>query len=532
MPLDEPMLTDGDRGFRGINSYLEPITLEPGFVESSENMRLNGDLAEVRKGIEFKAGSVTLTYASDEKVFCAALFADPATDTEFIIVATKNKAIIWNDSNNSGIDIAYPGGETVSAAMTPSFVQASEKIILFRGASNRPLEWDGNYSSPTAFTALPNPAPSSGITPCPNTTFGVYFANRLLVPDIADSRFTVSASQLLSPNEFYNADSQFRLSKGSATGGVVAITPYLENQAIIFQRNAIFLINNIATTSAAATFEITRQFGCVARKSVASSGPQIYFLSDSGVMTLQQGLDPAKNLGVAISKVSGEALPLTQPIQDQFDQANFANADKAVGVTFDNKYFLAYPGTPTSVTNDRIAIFDILKNSWVSIDSFPAGFQIDDFVVCNHGTNPTKRRLFAVSDRGWHLIEESATDVTGTIGNGTTTSTAIPAKLKTRSFSLGNLEVKSWKRGSLGVVVNDGDQFTIKVNTTDPDRTNTVHTENYAGSQEDKLIRFGSGRARGQSASVEIDVQAGRPALRHVSLTATQVGGDNRRDFQ
>jgi hypothetical protein len=360
----------------------------------------------------------------------------------------------------------------------------------------------------------------------------VYFANRLLVPDIADSRFTVSASQLLSPNEFYNADSQFRLSKGSATGGVVAITPYLENQAIIFQRNAIFLINNIATTSAAATFEITRQFGCVARKSVAASGPQIYFLSDSGVMTLQQGLDPAKNLGVAISKVSGEALPLTQPIQDQFDQANFANADKAVGVTFDNKYFLAYPGTPTSVTNDRIAIFDILKNSWVSIDSFPAGFQIDDFVVCNHGTNPTKRRLFGVSDRGWHLIEESATDVTGTIGNGTTTSTAIPAKLKTRSFSLGNLEVKSWKRGSLGVVVNDGDQFTIKVNTTDPDRTNTVHTENYAGSQEDKLIRFGSGRARGQSASVEIDVQAGRPALRHVSLTATQVGGDNRRDFQ
>jgi len=53
--MDDPILTDGDRGFRGINSYLEPITLEPGFVESSENMRLNGDLAEVRKGIEFKA---------------------------------------------------------------------------------------------------------------------------------------------------------------------------------------------------------------------------------------------------------------------------------------------------------------------------------------------------------------------------------------------------------------------------------------------------------------------------------------------
>ena len=107
--LDDPTTEEGDRGFIGMNSYLEPSTLEPGFVEDSQNMRLEGDIAKVRKGIEFKAGSVTLSYGTD-KVFTSILFSDPATNSEFIAVATQNKVILWNDQNNSGIDIAYPGG--------------------------------------------------------------------------------------------------------------------------------------------------------------------------------------------------------------------------------------------------------------------------------------------------------------------------------------------------------------------------------------------------------------------------------------
>ena len=60
--LDDQVLQEGDRGFRGIDSYLEATSLEPGFVRTSENMRLIGDLAEVRKGIDFLAGAVTLSY--------------------------------------------------------------------------------------------------------------------------------------------------------------------------------------------------------------------------------------------------------------------------------------------------------------------------------------------------------------------------------------------------------------------------------------------------------------------------------------
>lgn len=527
--LDSPILTDGDRGFRGINSYLEPTSLEAGMVEESENMRLEGDLASVRKGIEFKAGDVSLTYSSGtEQVFASTLFSDPATGNEFIAVATASKVILWNDSNNTGIDIAYPGGEVVASGDNASFVQAMEKLILFRGENKTPLEWDGDYTTPTAFVVKQNASPTAGRVQCPNTNFGTFFSNRLIVPQPSDSQYTVIASDLLDTDNFYAAESQFRINRGTADR-LVGFAEYLENQLICFFENSIHLINNIALTNSAAVFEITRQRGCVARKSVAASGPQYYFLSHDGVFTLQQGLDPSKGLGVAISKVSGEALPLSQPIQDQFSDVNYAHADKACGIVFDNKYYLACP-TGSSTTNNKIFVYDILQTSWTSVDSFPAGFQVDDFVTVLHGSNPQKRRLFAVSDKGWHLIEESTTDITGTIGSASTTSTAISAKLKTRSFTFGNIDVKSWKRGQLGCQVQNGDQFTIKVNTIDPDRTNTVHTES-ATTSEEKLIRFGSGRARGYAASVEIDVQAGRPSFRHVALEAIEGGANARREY-
>lgn len=528
-PLDSPILTDGERGFRGINSYLEPTSLEAGTVEVSENMRLEGDLASVRKGIQFKAGNVTFTYSGTDQVFASTLFSDPATGAEFIALATKDKIVLWNDQNDTGIDIAYPGGEVVASGDNASFVQAMEKLILFRGESKTPLEWDGDYTTPTAFVVKQNGSPTAGRVQCPNTNFGIFFANRLIVPQPSDSDYTIVMSDLLDTDNFYEAESQFRINRGTADR-LVGFTPYMENQLIVFFRNSIHLINNCAVTSAAAVFEITRQHGCVARKSVASSGPQTYFLSDDGVFTLQQGLDPAKGLGVAISKVSGEALPLSQPIQDQFADVNYAHADKACGIVFDNKYYLACP-TGSSTTNNKIFVYDILNNAWTSVDSFPAGFQIDDFVTVLHGSNPQKRRLFAVSDKGWHLVEEGTVDITGTIGSASTTNTAITAKLKTRSFTFGSLDVKSWKRGQLGVNVSNGDQFTIKVNTIDPDRSNTVHTENYTGSDEEKLIRFGSGRARGYGANVEIDISAGSPSFRHVSLEAIEGGANNRRDI-
>ena len=520
-------------------------------MTASENFRLEGDTATVRKGLDFLAGGVTLTYsAGTEQVFASTLFSDPATGNEYLVVATKDKAILWNDSNASGIDIDYPGSEVVATADGASFTQNFDQLILWRGSSKRPLTWDGNTSND--FTVKTASASGAGIA-CPNSDYGLSFRNRLIIPQPTDSKYTVLMSDLLASDNFTTADSQFRINKGSADY-LVGFYPYMEDQLIVFMRNSIHLINNVATTSAANVYEITREYGCVARKSIAASGPQYYFLSDSGVMVMQQGLDPAKGLGVAISKISGEAIPLSRQVQDQFADVNFANASGATGIVFDNKYYLAVPtGTCSSAanktkaacsaaggtwtgatTNTAVFIYDILNGGWTSVDRYPDAFgsldfAVDDWVICSHGSNPTRRRLFACNTTGWYLMEENATDDSGRkigedSGGGTTTAnTAIPAKLKTRSYTFGDLSIKSWHRAQIGVDVTTSDAFTVKLNTTDPDTTNTVHTES-ASATEDKILRFGLARARGYSANLEIDVTVGRPTIRHAVVEATGVG--------
>ncbi len=535
--LDDQVLTDGDRGFRGIDSYKEATSLEPGFVQTSENMRLIGDLAEVRKGIDFLAGAVTLTYnGSDERVFASTLFSDPATGTEFVVVATKSKAIIWNDANNSGINIDYPGSEVVAEADGASFVQSLEKLILFRGKNKTPLEWDGDFSSPTDFVVKANGSPGAGRIQCPNTDYGVFFRNRLIIPQPTDSNYSIIMSDLLDTDNYYAAESQFRINKGSADF-LVGFFPYQEDQLIVFMRNSIHMINNIATTSAANTYEITRQHGCVARKSIAQSGPQTFFLSDNGVIVLSPGTDPAKGLGVAISKVSGETIPMTRPIQDQFDEVNYKYAHLSTGVVHDNKYYLAVPTSSSQIPNS-IFVFDLLSSSWISAsDSYPAmagslAFHVDDWVICSHGSNPTRRRLFACNDTGWYLMEENSIDDSGRKIGSTSESgtTAIAGKLITRSFTFGDISVKSWKRGQLGANTVDDDAFNIKVNTLDPDSSTTVLSHTADGTEE-ALFRFGTGRTRGYGAEVEINVTAGRPSFRHVSLEAIGVGANARREI-
>ena len=533
-PLDDPILVDGDRGFRGIDSYLENTSLQGGFVETSENMRLTGDLAETRKGIDFLAGNLSLTYDTDERVFCSTLFSDPASGTEFVVVATKTKAIIWNDANNSGIAIDYPGGEVVADADGASFVQSLEKLILFRGKNKTPLEWDGDFASPSDFVVKANASPGGGNIQCPNTDFGLFFRNRLIVPQPTDSNYTVLMSNLLNTDVYTTADAQFRINKGSADK-LVGFFPYQEDQLIVFMRNSIHMINNIATVSAANTYEITRQHGCVARKSIAQSGPQTFFLSDNGVIVLSPGTDPAKGLGVAISKVSGETIPMTRPIQDQFDEVNFAHADKSCGVVHDNKYYLAVP-TGSSTVPNAIFIFDLLTSTWISVDSYPAmsgslAFHVDDWVICSHGSNPTRRRLFACNDTGFYLMEENQIDDSGRKIGSTSESgtTAIAGKLKTRSFTFDSVDVKRWRRGQVGVNTVASDAFTVKVNTIDPDTSSTVLTHTASGTEE-ALLRFGTGRVRGYGASVEIDVTAGRPSFRHISLEAIANGLNARRE--
>lgn len=61
MPLDSPVLSDGDTGFRALVSRLRPAQLSPGDVAISQNMRFEHGGAKVREGYKNVSGTLLTT---------------------------------------------------------------------------------------------------------------------------------------------------------------------------------------------------------------------------------------------------------------------------------------------------------------------------------------------------------------------------------------------------------------------------------------------------------------------------------------
>ena len=604
--LDDPALRGGDAAFIGLNSYFDETTLGEGIVYTAKNVRMDSGKIQVRKGLDFLAGSVTLTYASGtEQVFGSGLFSSPSDQTEWILNATKSKAVLWNKGNTGGKYVSYYGvtvaasavttgtekitmsshtfqtGDTVQVATSDTIptglainttyyvidsgtndiqlattlalatagtainitsqgagnhtitnvvtstqnaqvLQSFQKVFIFRSGA-RPIVWDGvmtdtngDNTVDSTFKGVTMTASdaSSGIA-MPNAEWGIHFRNRIILPWTDDSANSMILSDLLDHEQFPN-NAKHYINKGSADE-LVGISPYSEDQLLLFNRHSIHIFNNVTTVTASNTYEITRQHGCVARKTIVQSGNNTFFLSDAGVMVVTPGVDPAKGLGIAISKASAEQKPLSEPINDFIQTIDFTPSvvEKSVSVIHDGKLYLAVP-TGDSTDNNSVACYDLLTDNWISIDTFgEAAFSVEDFVIAAHGSDPERKRLFITNKTGWYLYEENSLDDSGREVGSTSESgtTAITGQVITRSYTFNDPGQKRFKRGQVACEVANGDTFTIKSVTREPDKTDTVRT--IAATATEENIKKFSIKRPGYSCSVQLDVTAGRPAFRH-----------------
>jgi hypothetical protein len=93
-------------------------------------------------------------------------------------------------------------------------------------------------------------------------------------------RDEIIASDILDQNTYDQIQNQYKINSGSSDY-VVALQPFAEDNMIVFARNSIHLIKGVGADLTDSTVqELTREVGCVARKSIAQVGNQIIFLSD------------------------------------------------------------------------------------------------------------------------------------------------------------------------------------------------------------------------------------------------------------
>jgi hypothetical protein len=177
---------------------------------------------------------------------------------------------------------------------------------------------------------------------------GIYFANRLWMVYGAD---LLMVSDILDPLHYSPLSSEFRINSGS-DDRIVALAPFNETSIVIFKERSILMLQGCYGDLSSITLsEITRQFGCIAPLSVASTGSDLVFLSQRGVATVRQTAE-----GIAQSVVE----PLSESVQDYIDRILWSDVGEACGTYFGNRYLLAVP-----VEDDTMVLsYNFLNKAW------------------------------------------------------------------------------------------------------------------------------------------------------------------------
>lgn len=431
---------------------------------------------------------------------------------------------------------------------TGSTIQAHTNIAGFLAQqANPPLVWDGvsgslNFVDQTGIDV-------DGTYPLPPAEFGLYFQNRIVVKT-DDTQIT--ATDIL--GDRYDPLNVYTINQGGYDS-IVGALPWIENQFLLFLSKSIYIafidprFDPTAPDRSQITV-VTTEVGCLARHSIVPAGQFVFFFSGKGIHMLTPQLD---------LKVLGNTLPLSEPIDDYFDNVNFDYARKVTATYFDNRFFIAFP-TGEAVKNNSILVFNTLNQAWESIDTYPDGMYIDNFIPALYNN---KRRLFIISDigkptqvplsgpiapgqpstflagayGGIFLAEqlEAGDEFQGLTGTpilpfslpATISSlsyilTPIAASIRTREYALGTQMTKRYSRAEFQFNNTAGDDVSIFATVHDPDSTEEVLRYVFSGSaQIDGTVRPRIAM-KGVGIDIQVNFNTGRPALKSASVYAIQ----------
>jgi hypothetical protein len=320
-----------------------------------------------------------------------------------------------------------------------------------------------------------------GFSHMPAPPWAVYFQRRLWCPFFydpggsfgsytftdKDQRDQIMASDILDGDTYDQIYSQFRISGGTADY-IVAMQPFYDDRLMVLNRNSLHLITGTQGALQDTTVkELTREVGCLARKSVVQYGNAVFFLSDNGVYGVE--FQDEYNL-------RGIQEPLSLTIQPIIDRINKNLADKAVGVYFNNRYWLALPldsvrGANDATGNNSVLIYNILNKGWESIDTYGGGA----VKVLNYHIAQDEERndLYLVSATGGlHQVgaREQPEDVYSTNTIGDSSRAGVDYELVTRGYTLGFGGRKRFSRAQAFLESNgEPSNVVFSFETEDPD---------------------------------------------------------------
>lgn len=372
----------------------------------------------------------------------------------------------------------------------------------------------------------------------PGFPWAIYFQRRIwgpykyrwdtsLTPDAFVSRNITDelvAGDILDPHTFDPITNQFRITGGVADY-IVALHPFFDDTLLVLNRNSIHSITGtVGSLLDCSVRELTREIGCLARKSVVTQGNSVFFLSDNGVFGLSFGDE---------YNLRGFERPLSEAIQPYIDRISPSLASKACAAYHNNRYWIAVPldstpGQGDSMGNNVILIYNILNQQWESVDTFgDPQFLVTDFII---GSAGNRNNIYAVTRNGGvHILDSNDEDYDRIATNPSIGAIHFPisSQMRTRGFMCSTLERKRFT--TLGVQIKSGtaqSDIGLTFVTDDPDSEGAeVLVSEIMGStvemEETADIRSRVGGIRGFNGIATIRRVIGRPSIRGISTSAT-----------
>ena len=463
------------------------------------------------------------------------------------------------DVVNGKVTATVTGNTTVAAgdvivvytSATAALSSMVGKQFVVTAATTTTVEWfapvgDYNTSSSDVFEFGGQFSVGGGFIHQPGAPWGVHFQRRLWVPFYYDQsgafdtptytsrKITdeIAVSDILDTTTFDQISNQFRISGGTADY-VVAMHGFFDDGMIVLNRNSLHIIQGTqGSLNDTVVKELTSEVGCLARKSIVMRGNAMFFLSDDGVYAVEF-LDQYN--------LRGADEPISKNIQPYIDRISSQYADKAVGVIYENRYYLAVPldSSPNAGDakgNNSILVFNFLNKAWESLDTFgDTEFLIEDFIV---GSADARNNLYAVTaNGGLHELEavETANDRLNVTNLGTIAVDApINARLTTRGYDFQNLERKRFTDAQVNIQTLAGEQgeYEIEFAAEDPDAAVQIGTTSdflggelltpsVEGESETASIRCRLGGVRGFTGTMILTRTVGSPKINSVKVSGS-----------
>ena len=311
-------------GFFGLNTQDSSLDLASGFALVANNCVIDkyGRIG-ARKGWQAKHSTLGALGTADVKMISQLL---TEAGLQYTVAAGNNK--LFKLSSGTLSELTYGGGGTAPTITDSNWQAASLNGIMYLFQSGHdPLVFDPALST-TQYRRVSEHSGYSGTVlsgDCALAAFG-----RLWVANSTSNKDTVYFSDLLSGMKWSGGTSGFLDVTQYWPNGADNITALAahNNYLFIFGRNNILVYANANDPSNLVLSDSITGIGCIARDSVANTGSDVIFLSDTGVRsvlrTIQEKSAPFRDLSKNVrddlmSAVAGEVASTIKSVYSPFD---------------------------------------------------------------------------------------------------------------------------------------------------------------------------------------------------------------------